>query len=55
MTKQQAIGLLKATIKTIKQVDEKDNYEEKCSLMMALSAFSEQYDEAIKVLEGGAE
>ena len=55
MNKQQAIGLLKATIKTIKQAAENDNYEEKCSLLMALGAFSEQYDEAIKVLEEGAE
>ena len=55
MTKQQAIGLLKATIKTIKQVDEKDNYEEKCSLLMALGAFSEQVDEATKVLEESEE
>ena len=52
MTRDQALKVIKGAFETVKKAAKTDDYAEKCSLLMALDAFSEQYDEAIKVLEG---
>ena len=55
MNRDQALKVIKGAFETVKKAAQTDDYAKKCGLLMALEAFSNQVDEAIKVLEGEAE
>lgn len=55
MNKDQALKVIKGAFETVKKAATSDNYEDKMSILNMFDAFADKVDEAIKVLEEGAD